>query len=248
MPAGVVAAILTAAVVPSALATAAAAQQCEEADCDSASLVQFRDTRQESSVKPQPFVFQPDGPCSGGGAACEAAGWVYCQDAECSEPTVVDGVLVAKCLCWAPKNTNTSAMPGSDNAGASCVINQQRGGTPLPAGGTAMCDAIKDGKLISTWGPKGWKPPLVTSKCPAGTPFAWCWGAPCTMEAGDIVCDCPMVTVNSTDTQYLSLSIRACADEADPCSVTHNGDPAGSAVELHQHMGQCSAKPDPPCQ
>jgi len=194
---------------------------------------------------PGPYEFIPDGPCSGPGTLCESPGWVYCQDAECSEPTVVDGVLVAKCLCWAPKNTNTSILPDGENAGASCVINKQRTGAPLPAGGKAMCDAIKEGSLISTWGPKGWKPPLVTSKCQAGTPFAWCWGAPCKREAGDIVCDCPMVSVNSDATQYLSLSSKACAEEADPCTMTHNGDPAGSATKLHEHMAQCSANPDP---
>lgn len=252
MPPALFVAILAAAAAPSAYADPdVSAPECGEtcqADDDMSLMQNLRALhlhgQRQDVADGKPYAYSPDGPCTGPAETCDAPGWVYCQDAECQEPTVVDGVLVAKCLCWAPKNTNQSVLPGKD-AGASCVINQQRTGEKLVEGGAAMCDAIKKGSLISTWGPKGWKPPIVTAKCGAGTAFGWCWGAPCTQVAGDIVCDCPMVTVDSDAAQYLSLSSQACAEESDPCKMTHNGDPAGSAVMLHRHMAQCSSSPDP---
>jgi len=204
---------------------------CPSADAD------WNDCAGEKSA--EPYRWSSTGPCSGGSTVCETAGWVYCQDATCSAPTEVDGVLVAKCLCWAPGNTNNSILP-DENGGASCVINQQRPQGALPQGGTAMCDAMKAGSLISTYGPQGWKPPLVVSKCEAQTQFAWCWGAPCSRVAGDIICDCPMVISESNATQYLSMSTTACANEPDPCKVIHNSSPAGSGLSPQAHLTECS--------
>jgi len=220
-----------------------------EADAEQSTLLQH--TQQASSLttasaavhagekSAEPYRWSSTGPCSGGSTVCETAGWVYCQDATCSAPTEVDGVLVAKCLCWAPGNTNNSILP-DENGGASCVINQQRPQGALPQGGTAMCDAMKAGSLISTYGPQGWKPPLVVSKCEAQTQFAWCWGAPCSRVAGDIICDCPMVISESNATQYLSMSTTACANEPDPCKVIHNSSPAGSGLSPQAHLTECS--------
>merc|ERR1719343_442229 len=178
----------------------------------------------------QPFMVDvDDGPCSGGTSyTCDAEGWVYCQDATCSEPVVKNGVLVSECLCWAPpSNNNTSYAPVSENAGASCVMNHQNPSLKLPSGGKEMCDAMKNGALVSTYGPNGWKPPLVFNKCPAKTPWAWCWGAPCTKKDGDIICDCPMMISNNDDDQFISISQSQCNLESDPCSFVHNGSPNG---------------------
>jgi len=180
----------------------------------------------------KPFVINPKGgACSGGAAVCEAPGWVYCQDARCSEPVLNEnGILVAKCFCYQPPNVTTSIIPKGSNAGASCVMNQLDPRLKLPAGGTAMCNAIKNGALISTYGPEAWKPPLVVAKCPARTPWAWCWGAPCTKDPvkDTVVCDCPMMISATNDDQYLSLSVDVCNEEGPhACTMVHNSSPPG---------------------
>jgi len=140
---------------------------------------------------------------------------------------VKDGVLVSECLCWAPPNTNVSYAPVAENAGASCVMNHQNPDLKLPSGGEAMCDAMKNGALVSTYGPEGWKPPLVFNKCPAKTQWAWCWGAPCKEIDGDIICDCPMMISDNDYDQFISISQTQCNLESDPCSYVHNGSPNG---------------------
>jgi len=179
---------------------------------------------------PGPFAFTDGGACSGGAAEsqCDAAGWVYCQDARCDDtPVVKNGVLVAECVCWQPQHTNMSIIPSS-NAGASCVIDEISPGSGFVKGGAQMCTAMQNGQLISTYGPKGWKPPLVVAECAPKTRWAWCWGAPCSKNAeGVVICDCPMMQSFINQTQYLSLSENVCAEEEDPCSHVHNSSPPG---------------------
>jgi hypothetical protein len=195
-------------------------------------------------VVPKPFKIQPSdstNKCAGGSSTCDAPGWVYCQDAQCSEPKVKKGVLVAECLCWAPPNTNESSLPAASNAGASCVLNSQNEALKLPEGGKAMCDAMKNGALISTYGPKGWKPPLVVKSCPAKTHWAWCWGAPCEMTDGDIICDCPMMISDNNENQYISISQEACNLEDDPCDSVHNSSPNGPS-DIQKKLPECTPK------
>jgi hypothetical protein len=137
-----------------------------------------------------------------------------------------NGALVAECLCWQPTNTNFSILPAS-NAGASCVIDQITPGAVTSTGGDAMCDAMKNGALVSTYGPTGWKPNLVVAECAPKTQWAWCWGAPCSISEGDIICDCPIIITDNNATQYLSLSQQECDMEDDPCSFIHNSSPGG---------------------
>jgi len=185
--------------------------------------------KKRTKTAADPFMVDVDGgPCSGGTSyMCDAPGWVYCQDAPCSEPVVKNGVLVSECLCWAPPDTNVSYAPVAENAGASCAMNHQNPKLKLPSGGKEMCDAMKKGALVSTYGPKGWKPPLVFNKCPAKTKWAWCWGAPCNEKDGDIICDCPMMISDNDDDQFISISQSECNLEEDPCSYVHNGSPNG---------------------
>jgi len=235
-----------AAALPALAVLAAVGEVCLAAECpadaEEAALMQhpakvgaeqLRSTR--GTQDGAPYKITTDGNCSDMEPyPCDAPGWVYCQDAVCEqEPVMVDGVLVAKCLCWAPKNTNKSILP-TPMGGASCVANTIRDvmdGMGLPQGGKDMCEAIKGGSLISTYGPTGWKPPLVVQKCPPQTPWAWCWGAPCSMVDGDIICDCPMMISADDYPQYLSVSIQSCANEEDACKYIHNGSPAGGGIQ-----------------
>merc|ERR1719277_2916891 len=184
------------------------------------------DDKAVSNAIPEPFKIDVDGgACSGSSSACDAAGWVYCQDAQ----------------CWQPTNGDVSSLPGS-NAGASCVINAQNPSWNLPATGKDMCDAMKAGALFSTWGPEGWKPPLVISECPARTPWAWCWGAPCEFRDGDVICDCPVMISDNAQPQLLSLSQFECDKENNgrqsPCGFMHNGSPNG-AKDVQRYMATC---------
>jgi len=202
---------------------------------------QLQSTR-DSARDGTPYEITQGGNCSDMTPyPCEAPGWVYCQDAVCDqEPVMVDGVLVAKCLCWAPSNTNSSILP-TTMGGASCVANTINSALGLPQGGEEMCKAMKSGSLISTYGPTGWKPPLVVSECPPQTPWAWCWGAPCSMVDGDIICDCPMMISAGGDPQFLSVSIQSCANEADTCKYIHNGSPSGGGIQ--GHLTPCGSPP-----
>mmetsp|Transcript_3884 Transcript_3884/g.11560 ORF Transcript_3884/g.11560 Transcript_3884/m.11560 type:complete len:231 (-) Transcript_3884:265-957(-) len=194
----------------------------------------------------------PDGKCQGdsfaahGGQTCIAP-WVYCTDARCdSNLTDKNGVLVAKCLCWMPEkmlNTswpspNVSIIP-KETSGAGCVYNQVKSGSyPYSAiGGNGMCEEMKKGKLISTYGPLGHAPPARAVKCAPKTQWAWCWGAPCEKVDGQIICDCPIVISNYDTDQYVSVSKDVCAEEEDPCSLIHNGSPAGESPM--GNMQQC---------
>mmetsp|Transcript_104721 Transcript_104721/g.223861 ORF Transcript_104721/g.223861 Transcript_104721/m.223861 type:complete len:296 (-) Transcript_104721:75-962(-) len=193
------------------------------------------------TTTPRPYLALESGTCATDSSVCDAAGWVYCQDANCgSTPVVKNGVLVAECLCWQPPNVNLSSLP-KEGSGASCVMNAQNPSLNLPEG-SAMCEAMKNGDLVSTYGPEGWKPPLVIATCPARTTWAWCWGAPCERvdKQGEsvIVCDCPVMISDYDDSQLLSVSSHQCESEDNPCSYMHNGSPPGPH-DIQQDLTQC---------
>jgi len=166
------------------------------------------------------------------GHPCEAPGWVFCLDAVCDEPSAdrKTGKLISKCKCWQPTNTNSSVLPAASNSGANCVMG-------TGPGGNQMCEAIKGGALISTWGPTGnflpGKKPRMAI-CRPHTPWSWCWGAPCQREAnGDITCDCPMMVSTNDDDQSLFLIPSECPSDSNPdvnpCTMgVYNSNPAGS--------------------
>jgi len=177
---------------------------------------------------------------TGGGEKCDAP-WVYCTDANCHQDLVesqyTPGVLAARCHCWMPKNTNFSVIP-KETAGAGCVANQiAPGKAPFGVtGGSAMCEKMKEGALISTYGPTGTsdigiKIHSKSLKCEAYTPWAWCWGAPCSKdEFGLVTCECPVVISDWNQSQFVAVSDVACSIEKklgkDKCKIIHNGSPA----------------------
>jgi len=244
-------------------------QACEaDGGCDDNALVMIQGKIQglygkrtgkiQGSELPLPFMLEalPDGKCQGdsfadkGGQTCNAP-WVYCTDARC-DSTLQDknGVLIAKCLCWMPKKTldtklvslNESIIP-KETSGAACVYNQVKAGSyPFSAiGGDGMCEEMKKGALISTYGPLGHAPPARAVKCAPKTQWAWCWGAPCSKVNGQIICDCPIIISNYNTSQYVSVSKDVCAEEEgledEPCTLIHNGSPAGEAPM--GNMAQC---------
>jgi hypothetical protein len=129
-----------------------------------------------------------------GSSVCDAAGWVFCINADCEpepyyNPSVYGGKPIVKCHCWQPSNTDFSVVPRGKNGGANCVLGEDDFG-PGGNGGADMCNAIKEGALISTYGPKGTMRDgtpigepgpysLQAATCRPHTPWAWCWGAPC---------------------------------------------------------------------
>merc|ERR1712014_475432 len=133
--------------------------------------------------------------------------------------------------------------------GAGCVADQVNPGKAAfgVSGGSEMCDKMKSGTLISTYGPKGTsdigtKINAKAVKCAAKTPWAWCWGAPCTKDAfGRVICECPIVISDWDEDQYVSASEVACEVEKKldegPCSIIHNGSPAGESPM--KTMPQC---------
>jgi len=189
----------------------------------------------------QPFKIVDGGQCDGSSTTCDAAGWVYCQDAECAAPITKHGVLVSECSCWQPAGVTESVLP-NENAGAACVMNAQNSSLNLPSTGAAMCEAMKGGALFSTWGPEGWKPPLVIGECPARTAWAWCWGAPCESRDGDVICDCPVMISDNDQPQLLSLSQFECNKEnaggQSACGFMHNGSPNG-AKDVQRYLAAC---------
>merc|ERR1711879_942324 len=113
------------------------------------------------------------------------------------------------------KSPDESIIP-KETSGAGCVYNAVKEGSyPFSAiGGDGMCEEMKNGKLISTYGPLGWSPPARAVKCAPKTKWAWCWGAPCEMVEGKIFCDCPIVISNyDTYDQYVSVSANVCQEE-----------------------------------
>ena len=161
---------------------------------------------------------------------CDAP-WVFCIDAVCDDKTTtVDGVEVSKCKCWEQKK-GYSFIPASKKQGAACVMGYD--------GGKKMCDDMKNGELISTYwlkpeggaltpNPNSYLPKSARAVCPAGTKFAYCWGAKCNKvknaktDEEEVICDCPVMT-GSGD---VTVEAASCA-KGDPCSGIHNSNPPG---------------------
>jgi len=175
-------------------------------------------------------------------SVCDAASWVFCQNAKCSEELKQDletGRWYSECACWeqtsdnGKADQNVSIIPAASGAGGNCVMGNQ-------PGGKEMCDQMKAGKLWSTYGPKGsFLPglPLAAASCEPHTPWVWCWGAPCERnEAGDVVCKCPLMINVNDKPQVLGLPGDSLCTE-DPCSGhMFNSQPAGPTA---------AAMPDP---
>lgn len=176
----------------------------------------------------------PEDTCSDVAAeSCDAPGWVFCINAKCATAAMDPkyGKLVSKCECWQPSNTNFSIVPVRKNSGANCVMKSG-------PGGSEMCEAIKNGALISTFGPTGdMKTPLLSlqsANCAPHTLWAWCWGAPCSKVSGKLICDCPVMKSTNDANQSVSLAGKAeCA--GDPCNEgIHNSMPAGTSPASHE--------------
>ena len=85
---------------------------------------------------------------------------MYCINAVCADEPEVDpgkygGAPYVKCDCWQQGEGGvTESLVPAGNAGGNIVLGGEDsfvGG----AGGEGMCDAIKAGALISTFGPSG---------------------------------------------------------------------------------------------
>ena len=180
-------------------------------------------------------------------APCTAPGWVFCINAVCADQPTVDadmynGKPFVKCSCWQPTNTDFSLVPLGPDSGANCALGQDTfaGGK----GGEEMCQAIRDGALISTYGPegtlRGGTPisdadapfSLEAAECRPNTPWAWCWGAPCERDEASptgITCHCPYMTSTNNIPQPISLAGKS-ECEGDPCTGSlHNSMPAGQS-------------------
>ncbi len=154
---------------------------------------------------------------------CEAPAWVFLINALFDDTPVEDenGVLVAKCHCWQPTETNFSILPGETISGANCVMESG-------SRGRQMCDRMKAEALASTHRPTGTKlAPLTTAVSEPRTPWAWCFGAPCSKVGDEIICDCPMMITNNALDKSLSLPIDTCQEEFNPCGNIPNSMPAG---------------------
>jgi hypothetical protein len=161
---------------------------------------------------------------------CDAP-WIFCIDAVCEDtPTMVDGIAVSKCKCWEQKKSH-SFIPAKDQ-GAACVMGYE--------GGKSMCDDMQTGSLVSSYWLKpedghmvpnnsSFLPPSARAVCPAGTQFAYCWGAKCNKVKNektgeeDVICDCPIMTGNGD----VTVEAATCTAGQDPCAGIHNSNPPG---------------------
>ena len=155
--------------------------------------------------------------------------WVLCAHAKCDAPTLTHRwslsypfyhrYEVANCHCVKGGNTTDgkgrSVVPGP-NYGALAVNGGMYGG------GQPMCDLMKSGVPISTWGrgTSAYKASQRFVDCPKNTPFAFCWGAPCkAVEGSDAKydCACPMYTPQEwlDNTQVISVPAEDCRKGVD---------------------------------
>ena len=177
------------------------------------------------------------------GFECDAKGWVFCQNAVCDETPVKNGTMwVSKCHCWQQPDgeTTKSLIPVAANSGANCVLD-------MGPGGADMCTAMQNGALWSTFGVGNptYLPgkPLQAASCPPHSLWAWCWGAPCEMVDGQIICSCPIMKSMNSAAQAISLAGEAqCPPNIeDPCTKgwTHNSMPAGTSPSEYMDTPTC---------
>jgi len=200
---------------------------------------------------------------------CEAEDWVYCINANCDAKPTVDANLYGgkpyvNCACW-EQSTRPALTPGKQStfsilpmgtSGANCVLDNMEGGEE-------MCEAMKGGALVSTYGPYGWKPnTLESAVCLPRTPWSWCWGAPCIADPDSdfgITCHCPYMYTDTDVNQPISLAGEAqCGafGPLDPCNGSiHNSMPAGTSPNTAtpcfteggaETCTECCADPGPP--
>lgn len=161
---------------------------------------------------------------------------MYCIDADC-DPDVENGV--AKCRCF--KQAAGASIAPSGDGGAPCVLSAlgiQNGTEPYP-NGEDLCTAMGNGALISTFA-KDFKntsyiPPIAYEYCEPGSPFAYCFGAPCVDDPEDstrAICSCPYVYSSSELPQTLTVPKTQCSlGKEKICTAVWNDDPIDSRGE-----------------
>jgi len=193
-----------------------------------------------------------------GGFQCDSTPWVYCIDSLCAEPTA-DGLSTCDCIL---QTSGDSRLPPSATAGANCVYSNTGlsddftseigGRSTSELNGEEMCNAMKEGALISTFGKLSQGPDTIPNfadeRCPSETPFTYCWGAICSQTEEDkrkrganaVQCECPYVTAPNVNIQVTEAQ---CTPEinSDPfpattpptrpprnptCAYLHNGNPS----------------------
>jgi hypothetical protein len=110
-----------------------------------------------NAFNPESFGPENCGLVLGAEELCDAPGWVYCINALCADQPTSDadkygGKPFVECQCWQQAvddpATDKSILPPAELGGANCAL----GSGP---GGADMCNDIRNGALISTYGPKG---------------------------------------------------------------------------------------------
>jgi hypothetical protein len=189
------------------------------------------------------------------GVGCDSLGgkqcgeqWVYCIDAVCAEPDE-DKLSICDCIL---QTASSSRLPPSVDSGATCVyrntgLSEIDGLSTSGLFGDAMCTAMKNGALISTFGTLSQSPETIPNfadePCPPETPFTYCWGAICEQNDEDVrkrgkhavQCKCPYVKSPEVNIQ---VEESQCLPEIDSagttCAYLHNGNPSNQtdSVEL----------------
>ena len=192
------------------------------------------------------------------GFECDNTPWVYCIDLLCAEPTA-NGLSKCDCIL---QTSGDSRLPPNANAGANCVYSNTGlsesftseigGRSTSELNGEEMCNAMKEGALISTFGKLSQGPDTIPSfadeKCPPETPFTYCWGAICSQTEEDkrkrganaVRCECPYVRAPNVNIQVTEAQCTPEID-SDPfpattpptrpprnptCAYLHNGNPS----------------------
>jgi len=163
--------------------------------------------------------------------------WVYCIDAICEEP--INGYSTCRCWNQAP---GKSIAPGSAQSGATCVANSQYG--KKEPYGEALCNAMKAGELVSTFGGKygntSYVPEFANAECEGG--FAYCWGAICKQDPSNpdiAICRCPFVS-SETGGAIAIIESQCAQQSGNECSYIHNGGPRSE--ELYTIFNDAASK------
>lgn len=227
--------------------TSAAKDKCEEELFDCQSKVIVPKAPLLSDITIAPTQLEDVGCDDVNQFSCDDTEWVYCIDAACGLPDE-NGLSTCDCIKQSPSE---SKAPGTAESGATCVYQkadqeneiQKKTNILVPSSGLygqAMCDAMKDGALISTFGALSESPnaipPFADQPCPADTTWLYCWGAACTQNEEDmekrgpnaVQCQCPYVQSPEVNIQ---IETSQCAPEQKPngdgiCNYLHNGNPS----------------------
>ena len=185
-----------------------------------------------------------------------------------------EGTVYVQCECelrGAPQGEE-----GGESAGDAVGIPVEGVGAPCLldfASGPDLCTYMQNGTVVAALEPEPWMGARgragpspadpgadagATSGggfavCPPSTPFAYCFGALCTVQGIDtVICDCPLVAMpeGTAEDQVLLLAEEWCPSTQDgeplpdPCAGTHNGfptdfGPAGVPEEASNSTGAC---------